>query len=355
MVIGQKAWQREGIPARDWLIGMNEIVRQYVVKLVESIFNQIQKSHAPLIVSVAANKKARLSFNKPCHLRRIAGILRILELMMTKGEGTMTKRDVYYMDTQLFGNQLSVDSTLNILATSFGVPRDALGIVSAPKGLAFGDLIIDEEGSILDFGHRPVFAKTSGAIIMLHTPQIVLIVEKEAVFNTLCQLYPTLRQHLPSLLLITGRGYPCMSSLRFVNLLSRNTNARILALVDYDPYGLNIALQYYCGSKLIADRESTCCPNLEFLGVTLKDLDYFSDQLIPDKSRSRLNTRGSKILKMVMAKADHTGWTSVVQAAEDMEAAGFCTEIESIYQHDSTRLLSYIISKINGASLKTTL
>ena len=332
---------------------MNEIVRQYVAELVQSIFNQIQGSHVPLIVPIAANKKARLSFNKPCHLRRIASILRVLELVMTKGEGTMTKRDVYYMDTQLFGNQLSVDSTLNILATSFRVPRDELGIVSAPKGLAFGDLVIDEEGGgILDFGHRPVFAKTSGVITMLQTPKIVLIVEKEAVFNTLCQLYPTLRQHLPSLLLVTGRGYPCMSSLRFVNLLSRNTNARILVLVDYDPYGLNIALQYHCGFKLTADRDSTCCSNLEFLGVTLKDLDYFSDQSIPDKSRSMLNTRGGKILKMVMAKAKHTGWNSIVQAAEDMEAAGFCTEIESIYQHDSTRLLSYIISKINGVSLQ---
>jgi DNA topoisomerase VI subunit A len=64
----------------------------------------------------------------------------------------------------------------------------------------------------------------------------IVIVEKEAVFCSLKKLASN------NLLLITGKGYPSKSLIAFS---ARLKSKKFYLLVDWDPYGMDIALNYY--------------------------------------------------------------------------------------------------------------
>ena len=73
-----------------------------------------------------------------------------------------------------------------------------------------------------------------------HEIKTVLIVEKEAVFNNLLFQLPAYLQE--NMLIVTGKGFPSHS---LINLLSKfQDSTKFLMLVDWDPYGLEIAYCY---------------------------------------------------------------------------------------------------------------
>ncbi|PJF17865.1 Spo11 Meiosis specific double strand DNA break formation [Paramicrosporidium saccamoebae] len=290
----------------------------------------------------------KLRFSSARSLKRIACIWRVLEILLKKKHGLlMTKRDIYYMDTRLFGSQAIVDSVIDCFASSLQIPRDELGVISASRGLAFGSLKVVQSSSEIDFGTHPLNITSQAATISC-APKIVIIIEKEAVFQTVYQISSRLEGMIPPFLLVTGRGFPCMTTLKFVHWLQKTLpDTLFLALVDYDPHGLLIALQYRLGSKLRADQPTTCCPSLRLLGITRFDLDLYRNQFEADKSAALLTTRGLSILKRVTERARNDGWDEMAQASMDMEAGGFTTEIESLYQQDTAKLAKYIVDKIN--------
>lgn len=104
----------------------------------------------------------------------------------------------------------------------------------------------------------------------------VLVVEKEAVFNSLCQFH--LVDH-PALigqgLLITGKGYPDIATRHLVNYLADALpqSVPILALVDGDPYGLDILSVYKYGSKNLQHESANLSANrLKGMGLWMSDL-----------------------------------------------------------------------------------
>lgn len=269
--------------------------------------------------------------------------------MSCKDSQVVTKREVFYMDTQLFRHQRTVDAALEALAETFVVPRDYLGVYAAPRGLAFGRLQVSTEGNILDYARVSLILKIAEENTeILNGPRLVLIVEKEAVFNALLQAHSTMQAKLPPLLIITGKGYPCLATLRFVNWLQGClADAKFYVLVDYDPYGFDIALQYRLGSKLQADRPRTCCPRLEFLGIRRIQLEKYPPRMSLDGSRHEMNARDRKTLQRVAHKSKEAGWADLHHACQELSAAGFCTEIEAIYEHDSSRLAEYIATELS--------
>lgn len=260
----------------------------------------------------------------------------------------LTKRDIYYMDTQLFKRQQIVDNIVDELARVIDIPRDTLGVVASAKGMAFGYLQVRRDKMMTSYANAPVLFEPDIKFSIEQEPKTVLIVEKEAVFRALQQAYSSLALLIPGLLLVTGRGYPCMSTMKFVHFLYKNVlTCKFFILVDYDPYGFDIALQYRLGSKLPADQGTTCCPSLCLLGIKLKDLDRYADQFTPDQSRHALNQRAIKKLERIKGKAREFDWEDLYKAADDMLAGGFCTEIESLYQQDTNKLIRYITETIN--------
>lgn len=83
-------------------------------------------------------------------------------------------------------------------------------------------------------------ANVHQVIGLQHEIHTVIIIEKEAVFNNLIHQLPLSAQK--PMLIVTGKGFPSHS---LINLLSRfPKSARFLILVDWDPYGLEIAWCY---------------------------------------------------------------------------------------------------------------
>ncbi|BFZ54255.1 endodeoxyribonuclease [Savitreella phatthalungensis] len=117
---------------------------------------------------------------------------------------TYTTRDVFYRDPELFGSQKAVDDAIVELSNRLQVPRDALGVCAAGKGLVCGPAVGSVSDKLLDSVETRIITRPDDIVFRReHFAQIeaVLIVEKEAIFHQLTQT-PVVRY----LVLITGKG-----------------------------------------------------------------------------------------------------------------------------------------------------
>ncbi|CAO3623357.1 unnamed protein product [Mucor fragilis] len=119
----------------------------------------------------------------------------------------------------------------------------------------------------------------------------MIVVEKEATFRYLVSI--GFCQSLPeSCVLVTGKGYPDLSTRQFVKYFSTHfTTKPILALMDGDPHGLDIYATYKWGTRAMAfDVFNLAVNSIELIGLTCQDRQEFriSPQcLIPLSERDR--------------------------------------------------------------------
>ena len=226
---------------------------------------------------------------------------------------TVTKREVYYQHEAIFRSQADLDQALDRLARTFGVPRDDLGIVAGSKGLILGPCIqlvgaesppsnkctIPESPSVKSIGECP----------------FVLVVEKEAVFQTIFDDYTFLQEQFGPFALITGKGFPCMATRKLVSQLGR-LGLQVFCLVDFDPYGLEIARQYRLGSeKLPAETQHLACPSIVYAGLTFQDIDRYGDQArIAEKLTGTERKRLGRLQKQVAEE----GWIELSRSIAKM-------------------------------------
>ena len=74
---------------------------------------------------------------------------------------------------------------------------------------------------------------------LIHEITCILIVEKEAVFNNM--LHHISHSEQKHMLIVTGKGFPSHS---LIHLLGKFPKARFMIMVDWDPYGMEIAFCY---------------------------------------------------------------------------------------------------------------
>lgn len=245
------------------------------------------------------------------------------------------------MDTELFQKQCHVDLIISRLAIAYEIPRDELGVVASPKGLAYGHLQVGQISFKFGAGLATIHENDKKEDI--EPPDLVLVVEKEAVFNSIVQTYSELSRLFPRLLIVTGRGYPDLNTSKFIHWLSE-LGCRVAVICDFDPYGMDIALRYRQGSKLPADRASSCCEKLLYLGINRWQIDSFSEGR--DCSRHPMSIRDHKRLDRVIRSAKDADWDQLRLVAEEMKVAGFSTEIESIYGNDHGKLQCFLENEL---------
>ncbi|KIK90802.1 hypothetical protein PAXRUDRAFT_35180 [Paxillus rubicundulus Ve08.2h10] len=206
----------------------------------------------------------------------------------------LTKRDMYYKDVMLFNSQKTVDKLVDDLAATLELDRAALNIRATSKGLiSGGGLIIylldgqalrtnNSEGTLIPAGEDIERFEVEENVAW------VLVVEKEAVFQTLCRVQFTSHPALPGCgLIITGKGYPDLATRQLVKTLSDNLPNRvpIVALVDGDAYGLDILSIYKYGSQSLQHENAKLAAHrIQWLGIKiseLSDLGIHFDALIP--------------------------------------------------------------------------
>ncbi|ELR12359.1 topoisomerase Spo11, putative [Acanthamoeba castellanii str. Neff] len=189
-------------------------------------FDFVTKCHRP----VAEPSLTTLALRSNKTLKSFVVMLRIMEVVheLLLSNKHATKRDIYYMDVTLFEKQAIVDRAIENIASMLHVPRTALHVVGTEKSLVAGHVNWKEKGDTIDCMHY------------LHT----------------------------------GKGVPDLAARRFVRMLKDTLPSLVvLALCDYDPWGLQILCTYAFGSlRMTYDAESLATPELLWLGVHDEDL-----------------------------------------------------------------------------------
>ncbi|ORY78968.1 Spo11/DNA topoisomerase VI subunit A, partial [Protomyces lactucae-debilis] len=207
-----------------------------------------------------------------------------------------TKRDLYYRNVALFKSQSVVDRLLSQLELTYECERHEFNVVASAKGLLFGPAAITmTDGQVLDLSSqaRNITDVEHYAAIDLSNIETVLVVEKDAVFQTLCQSVSAAPASHPckNWLLLTAKGYPDVSSrqaLKFIEAsITTSTDVSIraiplLCLVDLDPHGIEILATWKYGSVArAAHSRHLAVTSLRWLGVHVEEIADVAAHMLP--------------------------------------------------------------------------
>lgn len=225
-----------------------------------------------------------LSTSKPQKAARFARALSIMKIChsIVKAGCSISQRSLWYRlkTNPLFRSVPQVGEAVQDVISLLKVPRSSLGIVSSSKGSVAGNLIIQDSrsGQQVDCASLPgASLSTSGSwsipgdlraldyLSFNSNATVMLIIEKETIFRSLLQ--SNIFQSLPCIL-ITGRGYPDLSTRKFTReLVNAFPHLLTLALVDWNPSGLQICMMFKFGSKRMLESTRFAVPSVKWLGV----------------------------------------------------------------------------------------
>lgn len=208
--------------------------------------------------------------------RKFVAYLKVIKAMIDNLQLARftSKRDIYYKDVSTYKkSQRYCDTIIDSIATSLGMCLEGdLRIFPSRKGLIYGSLKMHTGDEVFqckgtkapslipnfDFERSTI---TSAA------PKVVIIIEKDAVFSTLCDHLRAI-SNPKSLLVITGKGNPDILTKKFVELLSKSwPTTPFLGFVDSDVFGLGIFRAYKFGSQY----HTMSLRNLSLAGVFLHE------------------------------------------------------------------------------------
>ncbi|KAG8904196.1 endodeoxyribonuclease [Tulasnella sp. 403] len=221
---------------------------------------------------------------RPNNARNIAALLRVIELshdaLIT--DIPTTKRDVFYKDPALFKTQsVLVDD----LAATLSLNRSELNVRASSKGLFSGSCLNIElrqggavNGSDFEGSLNPCDAEIGQLVLSPHISW-VLVVEKEAIFQSLCRMgFASHKSLIGPGVIVTGKGYPDVATRELVYKLSSDLpiSIPVLALVDADPHGIDIASVFKYGSRSMEHQNTILrASRLEWIGVYSSELESF--------------------------------------------------------------------------------
>ena len=243
-----------------------------------------------------AMKMTSVRFDSKQSLKKFTLMMKLLSMVyrLVQTDRFCTKRDLYYQDTSLFGNQAALDEALENVSCMLQVPRWRLHVLATSKGCIAGNLSFhDIDGNFVDCSQTKAGIQVPSHVegmTHIHTDaDFVLVVEKDAIFQRL--LGDDFCKTLRPCILITGKGFPDMNTRMLLNRLWREFSPKFYILVDADPYGIEIMSVYKYGSRSLSfEAPMLTVPGLEWLGVLPSDIERLrlkDDSLIELKPSDR--------------------------------------------------------------------
>lgn len=206
-----------------------------------------KKRHCSKKVVNMLSKMSQHTFSVIMYL--IEAIYRLLAT-----NSSATKREIYYKNADFFVTQNAVSTALNDICLMLGAYPWELNIHSSTKGIMVGAIVlIAPDNQEIDFSLH-----MSGTVLPSNvtdikgirtTAKFLLIVEKDTVFKRLVQdgIFEKLGSDM---ILITARGFPDVSTRWLVKKIWDDFRMPSFALVDADPYGIEILCCYKYGSMV---------------------------------------------------------------------------------------------------------
>lgn len=275
----------------------------------------------------------------------------------------VTKRAIFYENPRVFCNQNKVDYLIAKFCKHFRVCRNAFKTLATSKAIAFGDVGIRTTETLLSF-------KTSEKGVSLISSPIqeadidcsamfVLVIEKDATFQKI--LSSSLYRDFNPCLFLTAKGYPDLATRSFLSMLCDKYPALpVYALVDADPHGIGIYLNYKYGSQNEAMKLSATIspflPRFQLLGILPSELSRLQ---IPSESLLDLTETDKSLIKTMKGRTYMTSEPQVLQELETLERTGKKAEIQcldglssdflcleylrrKLHQHSNSRRLSMV-------------
>ncbi|KAM5245796.1 meiotic recombination protein SPO11 isoform 1-T1 [Ctenodactylus gundi] len=239
----------------------------------------------------------KIKSDSPKSVQKFALILKILSMIykLVQSNTYATKRDIYYTNRQLFGNQTVVDSIIDDISSMLKVPRWSLHILSTSKGLIAGNLrYMEEDGTRVNCSYGAsaiaVPSNVHGIQNLITDAKFLLIVEKDATFQRL--LDDNFCSKMSPCIMVTGKGVPDLNTRLLVKKLWDLFHIPAFTLVDADPHGIEIMCIYKYGSMSMSfDAHNLTVPAIRWLGLLpsdIKRLNVPKDSLIPLTKRDHM-------------------------------------------------------------------
>uniref|UniRef100_Q9WTK8-2 Isoform 2 of Meiotic recombination protein SPO11 n=1 Tax=Mus musculus TaxID=10090 RepID=Q9WTK8-2 len=228
----------------------------------------------------------KIRSDSPKSVKKFALILKVLSMIykLIQSDTYATKRDIYYTDSQLFGNQAAVDSAIDDISCMLKVPRRSLHVLSTSKGLIAGNLrYMEEDGTRVQCTCSATATAVPTNIQGMQHAKFLLIVEKDATFQRL--LDDNFCSRMSPCIMVTGKGVPDLNTRLLVKKLWDTFHIPVFTLVDADPYGIEIMCIYKYGSMSMSfEAHNLTIPTIRWLGLLPSDIQRLNipkDSLIP--------------------------------------------------------------------------
>jgi meiotic recombination protein SPO11 len=164
-----------------------------------------------------------------------------------------------------------------------GTKREDMRVYAMSKGKVAGKLKVSDDASnednakMLDLSYTGKIMDIPGESVS-SMPNIensgatfILLVEKDTVFARLVD--DKIWNHLPCII-ITGCGVPDLATRAYLYHLHHKLKLPVVALVDCNPYGIQILLTYALGSKF--DRNRWAIPSISWIGLHTSDIQKYN-------------------------------------------------------------------------------
>nr|XP_022913576.1 meiotic recombination protein SPO11 [Onthophagus taurus] len=263
---------------------------------------------------------------------------------------TMTKRELYYQMKEDYNDlrMHQIDSYLSVISALVDYGPWDYHVVAATKGLVYGDLTIElSTGDIImcDKKGGVVIPKFVDKIIKVHcNASFILVVEKDAVFQEIVNRNVSKELGF-RIIVITAKGYPDMNTRLFLKKLWTITSIPAFALVDCDPYGIEIMLRYRFGSLAqVHLAHHLALPQLKWLGIFPSEIANFG--LVNEKIK---DIEGRKITYMLNLPYIDSN-PNLKHELEILLEKGYKCNIETVLKHPSFFFNTYLPYKIRTNS-----
>ncbi|CAB3249815.1 unnamed protein product [Arctia plantaginis] len=260
---------------------------------------------------------------------------------------SVTRRELFYQNVARLRNQANLDVAVRDVCCLLETPPWSLGIVATSKGLIAGPLKLHyRNGGVVDCmasGGVLIPQDITGIVEFQTTAKYILVVEKDAIFQKLLDEGALVR--LRPVIIITGKGYPDVSTRQLLCRLCTEIRLRALALVDADPHGYEIFLTYKYGSLAQSHLSaSLACTSLVLLGARHSDIMT----LAPNETRLTLTERDKRKLQSLIKRPylDTSVGVKIKDELEMMLSSGIKAEIEALAPTAAALCDAYIPSKI---------
>ncbi|KRZ52418.1 Carboxypeptidase B [Trichinella nativa] len=292
----------------------------------------------PALYLPRAKEYALEMTTRNCHMFPIVLCLLSESYSLLRNSQYCTKRNLYYKHRYLFRSEGDLDRAIKAICKILVTPRYKLNILSSPKGLVLGDLVLQLGSTeIVDCNSISTIPTRSDEFQVLTTSAtFILIVEKDSIFEKLAM--EKANSVLRSAILITAKGYPDFPTRLFLRKLYDYLKLPMFALMDADPCGIEIFLTYKYGPMNVSYESgvNVLLPWMKWIGVYPSEISSLN---LSDTQKLMLGIRERKLIYSLLNRFEASGDHFLISQLHELNRIGCKVEIEAICSISSSYLI----------------